>query len=128
MSSLFWLKPISTHYPTTLTLILLTPKSKHFSKLISAVFLLRRYEDDPIIGQRLYREIRTVEVKKGKGKNVVSFPSYQWETVATNLDEFQLVSVSSSSDIPVFLSRGGKNARVNPKTVRVQTFKISINI
>lgn len=55
------------------------------------------YEDDPIIGQRLYREIRTVEVKKGKGKNVVSFPSYQWETVATNLDEFQLVSEKLSA-------------------------------
>ncbi|KAJ0756989.1 putative WHIM1 domain-containing protein [Helianthus annuus] len=50
------------------------------------------YEDDPIIGQRLYREIRTVEVKKGKGKNVQCVPSYQWETVATNLEEFQDVS------------------------------------
>nr|XP_043607094.1 DDT domain-containing protein DDR4 [Erigeron canadensis] len=50
------------------------------------------YEDDPIIGQRLYREIRKVEVKKGKGKNVHSVPSYQWETVSTNLDEFQDVS------------------------------------
>nr|GMD82533.1 DDT domain-containing protein DDR4 [Ipomoea batatas] len=26
------------------------------------------YEDDPVIGHRLYREIRKVEVKKGKGK------------------------------------------------------------
>ncbi|KAL7161542.1 hypothetical protein ACSBR2_042081 [Camellia fascicularis] len=52
------------------------------------------YEDDPIIGHRLYREIRKVEVKKGKGKNVQPIPSssYQWETVATNLDEFQDVS------------------------------------
>lgn len=50
------------------------------------------YEDDPIIGQRLYREIRTVEVKKGKGKNVQFVSSYQWETVATNLDEFIDVS------------------------------------
>ncbi|KAL8225655.1 hypothetical protein R6Q57_018212 [Mikania cordata] len=55
------------------------------------------YEDDPIIGQRLYREIRTVEVKKGKGKNVHSVPSYQWETVATNLDEFLDVSEKLSS-------------------------------
>ncbi|KAI3736756.1 hypothetical protein L2E82_26741 [Cichorium intybus] len=55
------------------------------------------YEDDPIIGQRLYREIRTVEVKKGKGKNVQSVPSYQWETIATNLDEFQDVSEKLSS-------------------------------
>ncbi|KAM7475584.1 hypothetical protein LguiB_022827 [Lonicera macranthoides] len=52
------------------------------------------YEDDPVIGQRLYREIKKVEVKKGKGKNVQPIPSscYQWETVATNLDEFQDVS------------------------------------
>ncbi|MCD7459616.1 DDT domain-containing protein ddr4 [Datura stramonium] len=52
------------------------------------------YEDDSIIGHRLYREIRKIEVKKGKGKNVQPIPSscYQWETVATNLDEFQDVS------------------------------------
>ncbi|CAI9754630.1 unnamed protein product [Fraxinus pennsylvanica] len=52
------------------------------------------YEDDPIIGHRLYREIRKVEIKKGKGKNVPPIPhsSYQWEAVATNLDEFQTVS------------------------------------
>ncbi|KAI3762616.1 hypothetical protein L1987_53053 [Smallanthus sonchifolius] len=55
------------------------------------------YEDDPIIGQRLYREIRTVEVKKGKGKNAHSIPSHQWETVATNLDEFLDVSEKLSS-------------------------------
>lgn len=72
--------------------------------LIVLYLLLRRYEDDPVIGQRLYREIRTVEVKKGKGKNVQSVPSFQWETVATNLDEFQDVSVSSPSDIPLPLS------------------------
>ncbi|XP_071737471.1 DDT domain-containing protein DDR4-like [Rutidosis leptorrhynchoides] len=55
------------------------------------------YEDDPIIGQRLYRGIRKVEVKKGKGKNVLSVPSYQWETVATNLDDFQEISEKLSS-------------------------------
>lgn len=59
--------------------------------------MICRYEDDPMIGHRLYREIRKVEVKKAKGKNVQPIPSssYQWETVATNLDEFQDVSVSS---------------------------------
>ncbi|XP_047940926.1 DDT domain-containing protein DDR4-like isoform X1 [Salvia hispanica] len=52
------------------------------------------YEDDPIIGHRLYREIRNVEVKKGRGKNIPPIPhsSYQWEAVATNLDEFLNVS------------------------------------
>lgn len=52
------------------------------------------YEDDSVIGQRLYREIRKIEVKKGKGKTVqpISSSCYEWETVATNLDEFQEVS------------------------------------
>ncbi|XP_056175154.1 DDT domain-containing protein DDR4 isoform X2 [Syzygium oleosum] len=52
------------------------------------------YEDDPIIGHRLYREIRKVEVKRAKarGSQVIPIASYQWETVATNLDEFQDVS------------------------------------
>ncbi|KAG6391725.1 hypothetical protein SASPL_149483 [Salvia splendens] len=52
------------------------------------------YEDDPIIGHRLYREIRNVEVKKGRGRNIPPIPhsSYQWEAVATNLDEFLIVS------------------------------------
>ncbi|TKY55138.1 Remodeling and spacing factor 1 [Spatholobus suberectus] len=55
------------------------------------------YEDDPIIGHRLYREIRKTEViqmKKGKarGSQVLSNTSYQWEAVATNFDEFQDVS------------------------------------
>ncbi|PIA62399.1 hypothetical protein AQUCO_00200417v1 [Aquilegia coerulea] len=52
------------------------------------------YEDDPLIGHRLYREIRKVEVKKMKTKGIPSLPSVtcQWETVATNFDEFQDVS------------------------------------
>ncbi|WOK99339.1 DDT domain-containing protein DDR4-like [Canna indica] len=52
------------------------------------------YEDDPIIGHRLYREIKRVEVRKTKGKGSSSSPlvSFQWETVATNLDEFEDVS------------------------------------
>ncbi|KAH7550378.1 hypothetical protein JRO89_XS13G0180800 [Xanthoceras sorbifolium] len=56
------------------------------------------YEDDPVIGHRLYREIRKAEVKvegkktKMKGSNVLPNTSYQWETVATNLEEFEDVS------------------------------------
>lgn len=55
-----------------------------------------RYEDDPIIGHRLYREIRKVEVRrvKARGSQVIPAATYQWEAVATNLDEFQDVSVS----------------------------------
>ncbi|KAL8143928.1 hypothetical protein V2J09_016960 [Rumex salicifolius] len=52
------------------------------------------YEDDAIIGHRLYREIRKVEIKKAKikGSNVLPSTIYEWETVATNLDEFLDVS------------------------------------
>ncbi|KAG5039499.1 hypothetical protein JHK85_011975 [Glycine max] len=55
------------------------------------------YEDDPIIGHRLYREKRKtelVQMKKGKprGSQVLSNTSYQWEAVATNFDEFEDVS------------------------------------
>nr|DAD31117.1 TPA_asm: hypothetical protein HUJ06_009968 [Nelumbo nucifera] len=52
------------------------------------------YEDDPIIGHRLYRENRKIEVKKLKGRGMPSLPNIfcQWETVASNLDEFQEVA------------------------------------
>ncbi|KAG6529607.1 hypothetical protein ZIOFF_011816 [Zingiber officinale] len=52
------------------------------------------YEDDPIVGHRLYREIRRVETKNTRAKRSSATPStsLQWETVATNLDEFQGVS------------------------------------
>ncbi|KAJ8772147.1 hypothetical protein K2173_027324 [Erythroxylum novogranatense] len=52
------------------------------------------YEDDPLIGYRLYREIRKVEVKKvkTKGSQVLHSTTYLWETVATNFEEFQDVS------------------------------------
>ncbi|XP_028788196.1 DDT domain-containing protein DDR4-like isoform X2 [Neltuma alba] len=51
------------------------------------------YEDDQMIGHRLYREVRKTEViqmKKGKpkGSRVNSSTTYQWEAVATNFDEF----------------------------------------
>jgi hypothetical protein len=54
------------------------------------------YEEDPLIGHRLYREIRKAEVLKVKTKGSKILPNitYQWETVATNFDEFQDVSVS----------------------------------
>ncbi|XP_023746193.1 DDT domain-containing protein DDR4 [Lactuca sativa] len=83
------------------------------------------YEDDPIIGQRLYREIRKVEVKKGKGKNVHSIPSYQWETVSTNLDEFQDVSeklFSSKNRTEASLGKKLKNDML-PEIEKVQKRK-----
>ncbi|KAK8511790.1 hypothetical protein V6N13_029379 [Hibiscus sabdariffa] len=52
------------------------------------------YEDDAVVGHRLYREIRKVELKKAKmkGSHVPNSATYLWETVATNLEEFQDVS------------------------------------
>ncbi|KAE8666033.1 HIPL1 protein-like [Hibiscus syriacus] len=52
------------------------------------------YEDDAVVGHRLYREIRKVELKKEKmkGSHVPNSATYLWETVATNLEEFQDVS------------------------------------
>ncbi|KAL3639551.1 hypothetical protein CASFOL_017458 [Castilleja foliolosa] len=75
------------------------------------------YEDDPSIGHRLYREIRKVEVKKGKGKNVEPIPhsSYEWEAVATNFDEFMNVSeklFSSKNRTEVAVGKKLKNNMV----------------
>lgn len=71
---------------------------------ISTQLLHYRYEDDPILGHRLYRDIRRVEhvkesTKKSKGKGVstVSVISYHWEAVACNFDEFKIAAVSLSS-------------------------------
>ncbi|KAJ0981647.1 hypothetical protein J5N97_009902 [Dioscorea zingiberensis] len=68
------------------------------------------FEDDPIIGHRLYREIRQVATKKVKTKGVSHVPlvSCQWETIATNLDEFQDVSdklLSSKNKTEVSLAK-----------------------
>ncbi|CAA3026455.1 Hypothetical predicted protein [Olea europaea subsp. europaea] len=85
------------------------------------------YEDDPIIGQRLYREIRKVEVKKGKGKSIPAIPHscYQWEAVATNLDEFQNVSeklLSSKNRTEVSVGKKLKK-HILPEVEKVQKRK-----
>ncbi|CAM8924067.1 unnamed protein product [Rhodiola kirilowii] len=73
------------------------------------------YEDDPMIGHRLYRETRKVELlKKGrmKGSHVLPSTTYQWETVATNFDEFQDVAeilYSSKNRTEVSLGKKLKN-------------------
>ncbi|KAG5386967.1 hypothetical protein IGI04_038437 [Brassica rapa subsp. trilocularis] len=68
------------------------------------------YEDDPLVGHRLYREIRKPEVVKvrTKGSKILPNVTYQWETVATNFDEFQDISEklnSSSSRIEISLGK-----------------------
>lgn len=57
------------------------------------------YEGDPILGHRLYREIRRVEYakeptkkSKGKGVSIVPVMSYHWEAVASNFDEFKIAA------------------------------------
>ncbi|KAF6152070.1 hypothetical protein GIB67_031392 [Kingdonia uniflora] len=53
------------------------------------------YDGDSTIGHRLYKEITKVEFVKMKGKGRLTQPtnSYQWETLATNLEEFQQIFV-----------------------------------
>ncbi|XVF50211.1 hypothetical protein PTKIN_Ptkin04bG0078000 [Pterospermum kingtungense] len=69
------------------------------------------YEDDPVVGHRLYREIRKVELKKAKmkGSHVTNSATYLWETVATNLEEFQDVSEK------LFTSKNRTEASVGKK-------------
>ncbi|KAL6216903.1 hypothetical protein ACLB2K_010121 [Fragaria x ananassa] len=58
------------------------------------------YDGNTIIGHRLYKEVTVIESKKNvKGKGGLNLPniSFQWETVATNLDEFQKVIDELSS-------------------------------
>ncbi|VAI23543.1 unnamed protein product [Triticum turgidum subsp. durum] len=79
-----------------------------------------RYDEDPILGHRLYREIRQVEyvkeqTRKSKRKGFLGVPvvSYQWETVATNFVEFEAAAeklFSSSNRTEVSL---GKKLKLN---------------
>jgi hypothetical protein len=71
------------------------------ARSISNQLMCYRYDEDPVLGHRLYREIRQVEyekdpTKKAKGKGISNAPvvSYQWETVACNFIEFELAAVS----------------------------------
>ena len=60
-----------------------------------------RYENGPVAGQRLYREIQ-VPCKRDKlnsnsRNSLVPPPTFQWETLATNLEEFESVVVCTLS-------------------------------
>jgi hypothetical protein len=68
--------------------------------------LLGRYENDPVAGQRLYREIRVPskrDNKASKNSRILSPPTFQWETLATNLEEFESVVVCTLSSYYVAL-------------------------
>ncbi|CAN1265955.1 DDT domain-containing protein DDR4 [Linum perenne] len=76
------------------------------------------YEPDELVGFRLYREIRKTEVPgKGKARGSKVLPStvYQWETVATNYDEFLHVSeklFASENRTEVSLGKKLKNDKL----------------
>ncbi|KAL6215202.1 hypothetical protein ACLB2K_014633 [Fragaria x ananassa] len=58
------------------------------------------YDGNTIIGHRLYKEVTFIESKKkfkGKGGLNLTNVSFLWETVATNLEEFQKVIDELSS-------------------------------
>lgn len=55
-----------------------------------------RYDGNKTIGYRLYRELNIYPSKrnsKGKGCLTPSAINFQWETLATNLEEFRKVVV-----------------------------------
>ncbi|XP_058111137.1 DDT domain-containing protein DDR4 [Magnolia sinica] len=69
------------------------------------------YDGDSVIGHRLYREIKNVEFKqrlKGRGSLVQPTTSFQWETLATNLEEFREISDELSSSKVKFESAVGE--------------------
>ncbi|XP_062018952.1 DDT domain-containing protein DDR4-like isoform X1 [Rosa rugosa] len=58
------------------------------------------YDGNTIIGHRLYKEVTVIESKtKVRRKGCLNLPniSFQWETLATNLEEFQKVMDELSS-------------------------------
>eukprot|EP01018_Ginkgo_biloba_P034864 Gb_41657 [translate_table: standard] len=73
------------------------------------------YDDDSTIGHRLYREIQKIQVKtktKENGSLSDPFVTCQWETIATNLEEFQAVLenlASSRSKVDDGLGKKLKN-------------------
>lgn len=58
---------------------------------------MHRCDGSAVVGHRLYKEVQKTEPKsKMRGRNSNNPPaiSLQWETVATNLEEFREVVVS----------------------------------
>ncbi|KAF6159503.1 hypothetical protein GIB67_032274 [Kingdonia uniflora] len=57
------------------------------------------YDGDSTIGHTLYKEITKVEFMKMKGKWRLAQPTqnYQWETLATYLEEFQQISIENEN-------------------------------
>lgn len=56
-------------------------------------YLGYRYDGSETIGHRLYKEVHFFEKQKAKYKGTVPAIHCQWETLATNLDEFKNIVV-----------------------------------
>ena len=72
------------------------------------VLTIVRYDGNSVIGHRMYREVNTVKLKqKHKVKNCLDMleVNCEWETLATNLEEFRKLSVClfGSINVPVFV-------------------------
>ncbi|XP_043701719.1 DDT domain-containing protein DDR4 [Telopea speciosissima] len=69
------------------------------------------YDGDSVIGHRLYREVKKVEYNQSsreKGRLTPPTTGFQWETLATNLEEFREILDKLSSSEVVVESNVGK--------------------
>ncbi|PIN09659.1 hypothetical protein CDL12_17758 [Handroanthus impetiginosus] len=58
------------------------------------------YDGNETIGHRLYKEVQFFEDMQFKGKSTMPATIFQWETLATNLEEFKnIVAKFSSSEV-----------------------------
>ncbi|KAL4195464.1 hypothetical protein AMTRI_Chr05g73480 [Amborella trichopoda] len=74
------------------------------------------YDGDSKIGHRLYKEVSNVEPRpkaKGRGRFVQPMFNIQWETLATNLDEFLDISDKLSSSRNIMEVDVGKKVKVD---------------
>ncbi|GLJ46643.1 hypothetical protein SUGI_0982880 [Cryptomeria japonica] len=86
------------------------------------------YEDDSSMGPRLYKEIQKVQSQtqsKGRGNSSQPDITCHWETIATNLDEFQRIfvsTVSSGNEVEKRLANKLKND-ILPEIEKIQKRK-----
>ncbi|KAI3992462.1 hypothetical protein MKX01_022553 [Papaver californicum] len=85
------------------------------------------YDGDSVIGFRLYKEVTRVNYTPRKGKGRLAQPpnSSQWETLATNLEEFVQISSELSSSKVVVEAAVGKVVEddIVPALVKLQKKK-----
>ncbi|KAF4388194.1 DDT domain-containing protein DDR4 [Cannabis sativa] len=84
------------------------------------------YDGNKIVGYRLYREVTTFETKKKSIGRESSLPTCkEWETLATNLEEFRKVADEFSSSKVVALASVGRtlNTDAIPVLEKIQKNK-----